>query len=781
MTSSVKGNHHHGGENDAVSSVVVVAGEGQNSHLNRVVDQEAAIYRELWHACAGPLVTVPRRDDRVFYFPQGHIEQVEASTNQAAEHQMPLYDLPSKLLCRVINVDLKAEVDTDEVYAQITLLPEPNQDENAIEKEAPPLPPPPRFQVHSFCKTLTASDTSTHGGFSVLRRHADECLPPLDMSLQPPTQELVAKDLHANEWRFRHIFRGIGFLTSPSEFIVPFDQYMESVKKNYSIGMRFKMRFEGEEAPEQRFTGTIVGIEDSDPRSWAKSKWRSLKVRWDETSTIPRPERVSPWKIEPALAPPALSPVPMARPKRPRSNMAPSSPDSSMHIKEGSSKANLYPLPASGLSRVLQGQEYPTLRTKHTESAECDAPETSVVWQSSADDDKVDVASRRYDNWMSSGRHEASYTDLLSGFGANGDPSHGHQIPFYDNHSSSPSVTAKKILSEQDAKFDYLANQWQMMHSGLSLKLHESPKIPAASDASFTQGQGNARYGEYPVLHALTTETAGSNWPIRPRALNYFEEAVHAQTQAQAQAQARENVTKQPAVVQEETAKPGDGNCRLFGIPLVNNVNKTDSTMSQRNKLNETSGFTQLASPRVQDLSDHSKGSKSTNDHREQSKPSQAKDGHCKTNSSRSCTKVHKQGIVLGRSVDLSKFQNYEELIAELDMLFEFNGELMARKKDWLVVYTDDEDDMMLVGDDPWQEFCCMVRKIFIYTKEVVMKMNSGTLSCRSEEEVAVVGEGSDAKDAKSASNPSLSSELLNQKNQLQAEGDVETQIRRRG
>ena len=31
-----------------------------------------------------------------------------------------------------------------------------------------------------------------------------------DMSRQPPTQELVAKDLHANEWRFRHIFRGIG-------------------------------------------------------------------------------------------------------------------------------------------------------------------------------------------------------------------------------------------------------------------------------------------------------------------------------------------------------------------------------------------------------------------------------------------------------------------------------------------------------------------------------------------------------------------------------------------
>jgi len=34
------------------------------------------LYRELWHACAGPLVTVPRQGERVYYFPQGHMEQV---------------------------------------------------------------------------------------------------------------------------------------------------------------------------------------------------------------------------------------------------------------------------------------------------------------------------------------------------------------------------------------------------------------------------------------------------------------------------------------------------------------------------------------------------------------------------------------------------------------------------------------------------------------------------------------------------------------------------------
>lgn len=64
---------------------------------------------------------------------------------------------------------------------------------------------------------------------------------------------------------------------------------------------------------------------------------------------------------------------------------------------------------------------------------------------------------------------------------------------------------------------------------------------------------------------------------------------------------------------------------------------------------------------------------------------------------------VHKKGIALGRSVDLTKFSDYGELIAELDQLFEFGGLLTSPQKDWLIVYTDNEGDMMLVGDDPWQ------------------------------------------------------------------------------
>ncbi|PQQ07360.1 auxin response factor 1 [Prunus yedoensis var. nudiflora] len=308
---------------------------------SRIGTSGDALYKELWHACAGPLVSLPREGERVYYFPQGHMEQLEASMHQGSEQQMPSFNLPSKILCKVVNVQLRAEPETDEVYAQVTLLPEADQSE--VTSPDSPLPETQRCTVHSFCKTLTASDTSTHGGFSVLRRHADDCLPPLDMSQQPPWQELVAADLHGNEWHFRHIFRATashaiatGTLfsvfykprTSRSEFLVSVNKYLEAHSHKLSVGMRFKMRFEGEEVPERRFSGTIVGVCDNTSPGWANSEWRSLKVQWDEPSSILRPDRVSPWELEPLVATTPLNSQPALRNKRARPPVLPSpSPD----------------------------------------------------------------------------------------------------------------------------------------------------------------------------------------------------------------------------------------------------------------------------------------------------------------------------------------------------------------------------------------------------------------------------------------------------------------------
>lgn len=81
-----------------------------------------------------------------------------------------------------------------------------------------------------------------------------------------------------------------------------------------------------------RFSGTVVGVEDADHGRWPGSKWRCLKVRWDEISNIHRPERVSPWNIEPATVAP--QPPPSSRMKRSRTSMM-SSVDSSVLRSEG--------------------------------------------------------------------------------------------------------------------------------------------------------------------------------------------------------------------------------------------------------------------------------------------------------------------------------------------------------------------------------------------------------------------------------------------------------------
>uniref|UniRef100_A0A0D3GAT7 Auxin response factor n=1 Tax=Oryza barthii TaxID=65489 RepID=A0A0D3GAT7_9ORYZ len=284
--------------------------------------------------------------------------------------------------CRVVDVTLLADAATDEVYAQLSLVPEKEEvarraddgegeDGDGMKQRFARMP-------HMFCKTLTASDTSTHGGFSVPRRAAEDCFPPLDYSQQRPSQELVAKDLHGTEWRFRHIYRGqprrhllttgwsafvnkkklvsgdavlflrgddgelrlgvrraaqlkngsafpalynqcsnLGTLAnvahavatesvfniyynprlSQSEFIVPYWKFMKSLSQPFSVGLRFKMRYESEDATERRYTGIITGSGDTDPM-WHGSKWKCLLVRWDDDAEFRRPNRVSPWEIE---------------------------------------------------------------------------------------------------------------------------------------------------------------------------------------------------------------------------------------------------------------------------------------------------------------------------------------------------------------------------------------------------------------------------------------------------------------------------------------------------
>nr|TKS06902.1 auxin response factor 19-like isoform X2 [Populus alba] len=174
---------------------------------NSAEGERKSINSELWHACAGPLVSLPPVGSLVVYFPQGHSEQVAASMQKETDFVPSYPNLTSKLICMLHNVTLHADVETDEVYAQMTLQPVSKYDKEALLASDLGLKQS-RQPTEFFCKTLTASDTSTHGGFFVPRRAAEKIFPPLDFSMQPPAQELVARDLHDNTWTFRHIYRG---------------------------------------------------------------------------------------------------------------------------------------------------------------------------------------------------------------------------------------------------------------------------------------------------------------------------------------------------------------------------------------------------------------------------------------------------------------------------------------------------------------------------------------------------------------------------------------------
>ncbi|KAF8413336.1 hypothetical protein HHK36_001315 [Tetracentron sinense] len=656
------------------------------------------LYTELWRACAGPLVDVPRPGEKVFYFPQGHMEQLEASTNEELNQRIPLFNLPSKILCRVVHIQLLAEQETDEVYAQITL--QPDMDQNEPRSPDPCPPEPPRPTVHSFCKILTASDTSTHGGFSVLRKHATECLPPLDMSQLIPTQELAAKDLHGYEWRFKHIFRGqprrhllttgwstfvtskrliagdafiflrgedgelrvgvrrlarqqgtmpssvissqsmhLGVLATAShavatqtlfivyykprtsQFIISLNKYLEAANNGFSVGMRFKMRFEEEDSPERRFTGTIVGVGDNSSQ-WVDSKWRSLKVQWDEPASIHRPERVSPWEIEPFVAPTPsnLTTQPVAlNNKRLR-------PSLDLPVLETtSSAASAFWYPGSTQSPDLT----------QVSGVEVQSNESQFVWLPKQKEIKGNLT----------------------------------------NYSSTGSSRTRPEGS------------WPSPLSNVSLKLFQ--------DAT----EDNKTVSTWPVLSGYST--TDSLEPNKGPKLDPIEER------------------KKPEIA---------SGCRLFGVELKNNSNTPASAeKAPSHSFCISSGPTEgcvAATVSGADSDQKLDFLKALKEQKQGLLQVSQKDFQSKQSSTRSRTKVQMQGIAVGRAVDLTVLEGYEQLVTELEEMFDIKGELCPRNK-WEVVFTDDEGDMMLVGDDPWPEFCKMVRKIFIYSSEEVKKMST--------------------------------------------------------
>ncbi|KAF8101657.1 hypothetical protein N665_0202s0020 [Sinapis alba] len=330
--------------------------DGTNNYLNG----------QLWKLCAGPLFVPPEIGEKVYYFPQGHIEQLVTSIKDGLCQLKPIFDIPSKICCNVFSINLKVETNTDEIYAEVSLLPDNSEVEIPFPETENNIQ-----NINYFTKVLSASDTRKTGGFVLLKRHAIECLPLLDMSQPTPSQEIIAKDIHGHEWNFKHTLRGtpkrhlftsgwnefakekklvagdsfvflrgengesrvgirkaahqkcnipssviskqsmhhgvvataldaikrkcmfvVFYKPRSSQFVVNFNKFIDGVNKKFSIGSRFSMKFEGKDFNEisrsERFLHSLEGFRMAKSRS---------KINGD--ATIPRPDKVSPWEIEP--------------------------------------------------------------------------------------------------------------------------------------------------------------------------------------------------------------------------------------------------------------------------------------------------------------------------------------------------------------------------------------------------------------------------------------------------------------------------------------------------
>ena len=77
----------------------------------------------------------------------------------------------------------------------------------------------------------------------------------------------------------------------------------------------------------------------------------------------------------------------------------------------------------------------------------------------------------------------------------------------------------------------------------------------------------------------------------------------------------------------------------------------------------------------------------------------------------------------VGRSIDVSSFENHEELVSAIECMFRLESLLNDQKgSGWKPVYVDYENDVLLVGDDPWKEvllcfvYACMDKPIPLTT-----------------------------------------------------------------
>ncbi|XP_076943215.1 auxin response factor 8-like [Bidens hawaiensis] len=662
---------------------------------------------------------------------------------------------------------MHADVETDEVYAQMTLQPLTPQEQKDTFLPVE-LGIPSRQPTNYFCKTLTASDTSTHGGFSVPRRAAEKVFPPLDFSQQPPAQELIARDLHDVEWKFRHIFRGqpkrhllttgwsvfvsakrlvagdsvlfiwneknqlllgirranrsqtvmpssvlssdsmhIGLLAaaahaaatnscftifynpraSPSEFVIPLSKYVKAVyHTRVSVGMRFRMLFETEESSVRRYMGTITGIGDLDPARWPNSHWRSVKVGWDESTAGERQPRVSLWEIEPLTTfpmYPSLFPLRLKRPWYPGASSFQENRDDMVNgmawLRGETPKQALHSLnfQSSGSMLPWMHQRVDPSFLQTNLNQQYLVPGMQNIGTADALKQQLLQFQQPLQHLQHSGTQSTSHL-----FGQSQNQT---QPPDSFQRSMQPQVNTQE--SQQHTQSSYPESYlMQTQHQVFPKADFIDPSLKFSSNITPTMQN---------MLGSALCSEGTSNLSGFAKTGQFSEHQSNQQSWVPKFGQPQVNTASSSPSVEQESSSLEAQNHGMFNGLNIDSSGLLLPTIETGLSTIPSSfgGYMQESSELLQ------------------------------PNHNRTFVKVYKSGCV-GRSLDISRFNSYHELRRELGQMFGIEGLLEdPQRSGWQLVFVDRENDVLLLGDDPWEAFVNSVWYIKILSPEDMQQL----------------------------------------------------------
>ncbi|XP_034690136.1 auxin response factor 2A-like isoform X1 [Vitis riparia] len=674
--------------------------EGDGLQSRNIQDENDDLYTELWLGCAGPLVNILRAGQKVVYFPQGHIEQVEAYTNQDGQMEMPIYNLPSKIFCKVVYVQLKAEACTDEVFAQVTLLPEAKQEWRSPDHGNSQFFPR-RTHSYSFSKTLTPSDTNTHGGFSVPKRHADECLPPLDMTQQPPVQELIAKDLHGTEWRFRHIFRG-----QPKRHLLTsgWSQFVTSKKLVAGDACIFLRGANGELRVGVRRATRLQNNVSASVLSGHSMQHGILASAFHAIST----GTMFTVYFRPWTSPEFIIPYDQYI-KSAENNYSVGTRFRMLFEGEECSQQRCAGT-IVGIEDVdairWPNSEWRRFKVQWDTSDMTPRPERVAAWNI----EPIEFIKKKHTSILPQLKR-ARPTDplcpaipILVGDGV----LQGQENDDIGAHKPDTSKLSSLLVVPPPN------SDWGPQHFPMHDPFYQCPGKTILFQGENPLSSGIANGCSLTFTYCGACDNVGGSTNLSFANLD----SSNCEFQDWRALEPKGNET---SFAQQNRIDK----YKLFGVNLINSPAELPSPqVASSSELQSPCSIPPTSQSSISESIQASEPSKSVS--------GDLSDKQCKNCCSvmvRSCTKVLKYGTALGRSIDLARFDGYDELIVELDQMFDFGGSLMDGSCRWHVTYTDDEGDMMLLGDYPWQEFRSMVQRIFVCPKEETERLNSATPS----------------------------------------------------